>query len=192
MAFYEEHAERYAHQTEQADLSQLYARFLQFVPPGGRILDIGCGGGRDLHAFKIAGFDCVGLDPSPNLARLAAATADCEVMVGRAQDLNFVNEFDGIWSCASLLHLDRSELSPTLTLVRRALKENGVFLLSMQKGHDSFVASDGRYYVQYSETQLSFVVESAGLDIISNWPTTDTLPGRQAITWTNILARKPK
>lgn len=190
LAFYDENAVQYALQTEQADLSQLYASFLPLLPAGGKILDLGCGGGRDLRAFKAAGFNCIGVDSSKRLSQLAADSSGCEVIVGRAQDLSFVEEFDGIWACASLLHLDRSELLPTLARIQKALKGDGVLFLSMQEGRGNSVALDGRFYAWYSAHELKAIVISAGLDVINQWSTLDTIPGREARSWINLLAIK--
>lgn len=79
IAFYDNNAERYAWQTAQADLSELYARFVPHVKAGGRILDVGCGGGRDLREFKSRGFRCVGIDPAPRLAQFAREFSECKV-----------------------------------------------------------------------------------------------------------------
>jgi len=192
LAFYDENAVRYALQTGQADLRQLYARFLPLLPLAGRILDIGCGGGRDLRAFRAFGFDCIGMDPSPHLAKIAAEFSACEVVVSRAQDLSLVEEFDGIWACASLLHIARSELPLTLVRVRNALKSGGVLFLSMQEGRGSAVAADGRFYEWYSARELDAMTVAAGLEVISHWSTPDALPGRESVSWINLLAGKPK
>ena len=192
LAFYDENAVGYALQTGQADLTQLYAAFLPLLPPGGRILDLGCGGGRDLRAFKALGFNCIGIDPSVQLAQIAAESSACEVVVARAQDMNFVDEFDGVWACASLLHLARSELPLTLVRIRKALRGGGVLFLSMQEGIGSSVASDGRFYTWYSARELSAMAVSAGLSLISQWHTPDKLLGRGTVSWINLLARRPK
>ena len=190
LTFYDENAASYALQTESADLTQLYERFLQLIPRGGRILDLGCGGGRDLRAFKSFGFECIGLDPSKRLAKIAKEHSGCEVIVARAQDLCFREEFDGIWACASLLHISRSELPLTMDRVRNSLKIGGVLFLSMQEGNGSSVAPDGRFYEKYSAGELEIIMVSANLDVISQWATSDTLQGRELISWINLLARR--
>jgi SAM-dependent methyltransferase len=191
LAFYDMHAARYALRTEQADLGQLYDRFLPLLPVGGRILDVGCGGGRDLRAFKALGFDCFGVDPSERLAMIAAEFSACEVLVARVQDLRFVEEFDGVWACASLLHLPRSELPLAIARIREALRVNGILFLSMQEGAGESVAADGRFYARYSLNELRAIALSADLDVITQWSTKDTLAGRGTMSWLNLLVRKP-
>lgn len=192
LAFYNENANHYALETAQADLSQLYARFVSCLPPGGRLLDLGCGGGRDLRVFKSFGFDCLGVDPSTRLAKIAAEVSCCEVVVGRAQDLSFVDAFDGVWACASLLHLPKEEMLATLIRVREALRSNGVLFLSMQEGHGASIALDGRFYTRYSAQELRLLVVASGLNVIDQWFTADSLQGRESISWINLLADKAK
>lgn len=191
LAFYDKNATCYALQTERANLRPLYDRFLSLLPSGGRILDIGCGGGRDLRAFKASGFECIGVDPSARLAQIASEYSACEVIVARAQDLCFEEEFDGAWACASLLHICRSDLPLTLSRIYKALRPGGVLFLSMQAGCGNSDAADGRFYERYSIAELASVVLSASLEIIDQWTTPDALPGRKSISWINLLARRP-
>lgn len=191
LAFYDENATRYARATAKANLGRLYSRFLSHLPRGGRVLDLGCGGGRDLRVFKSRGFDCIGLDPSMPLAKIAAETSGCHVIVGKAQELNFVEAFDGIWACASLLHLPKAEMPATLTRVRNALRSNGVLFLSMQEGRGAFIAEDGRFYTHYSDQELVGLVAASGLNVIGQWFTADSLKERASIAWINLLAVKP-
>lgn len=190
LAFYDENAEQYARQTAQADLSELYARFLPLIPPRGRILDLGCGGGRDLRQFKIRGFDCVGIDPASRLAQIAREHSGCEILVGRAEELRFVDEFDGVWACASLLHLNRANLPVAIRRICKALKVSGVLFLSMQEGTSDSVSTDGRFYARYTAAELKEIVGSGGLTVREQWTTQDTLPGRGEMRWLNMIAVK--
>jgi SAM-dependent methyltransferase len=190
VTFYDNNAERYAWQTAQADLSELYARFLPLVKTGGRILDVGCGGGRDLREFKTRGFRCVGVDPAPRLAQFAREFSECKVVVGKAEDLPFFQEFDGVWACASLLHIDRAKLKVAMERISLALAVEGVLFLSMQAGAGHSKGEDGRFYERYSAAELKAIVDSSGFAVLDQWSTQDTLPGRGAMTWLNLLAKK--
>lgn len=103
LRFYETNAEVYAEQTRGIDLAHLYKPFLKCIPRGGRILDVGCGAGRDLRRFMDDGFEAVGVDPSEKLAAIASEFSGCKVLVSGVQDLSFNQEFDGAWACASLI-----------------------------------------------------------------------------------------
>ncbi len=188
--FYDKNAESYALQTAQADLSQLYARFLPLIPRAGRILDVGCGGGRELRHFKRLGYDCIGIDPASHLVRIARTYADCEVLVGTAQEIAFTSEFDGVWACASLLHLGRRELALAIDRIQAALRPNGALFLSIQEGAGEFVSDDGRFYARYLSQELVEIINASGLTTLDVWSTQDTLPGRESMLWLNLLARK--
>lgn len=190
LAFYDENAVQYARHTEEADLSELYAKFLPLMPKRGRILDLGCGGGRDLRQFKMRGFECLGIDPAPRLAEIAREYSGCEVLVGRAEELRFVDEFDGVWACASLLHLSRANLRIAIDRICQALLVSGVLFLSMQKGHGDSVAADGRFYARYSADELREIVAEGGLTLVEQWTTQDKLPGREDMPWLNLMATK--
>lgn len=190
LSFYESNADSYAQRTSSADLAPIYEQFLPLVPPGGRILDVGCGGGRDLRAFHLRGFKCIGIDPSKRLARIAHEYSGCETLVMGAEDLMFTSSFDGVWACASLLHVPRSQLLAALARIFCALKPAGVMFISMQQGGGEAVAPDGRFFARYSSVELERVVSSAGFVVLKTWVTDDALPiGRRNIAWVNLLAR---
>lgn len=132
--FYDKHADEYFEKTVHANLTHLYERFLSRVPHRGRILDVGCGSGRDLKAFKSRGYRPFGIDSSSKLVRLAREYAGVECEVRRIQDIAYDGEFDAVWACASLLHLPKSELGEALKRLRRALVKNGVLFASVQIG----------------------------------------------------------
>jgi len=189
LAFYELNAEAYARQTAKADLSNLYDRFLPLVMQGGRILDVGCGGGRDLRAFKERGFECVGVDASPRLAKIAHEYSDCRVVVGKIEELRLTRSFDAAWACASLLHVRRSRLPAALHRIRDALRPSGIFFVSVQEGNGEHVGPDGRLFIWYSCEDLIELVKSSGFVVFEQWRTEDKLPGRIGKTWINLLAR---
>lgn len=187
--YYEQNACAYALETSKADLSEIRSRFLALLPQGAHILDVGCGAGRDLMAFRAAGCEAEGLEPAPKLAELARAHSGCVVHVGKVENMHFQAVFDGIWACASLLHLSPYEFPIGLSAISRALKKSGVLFLSMQRGTFDRVLPDGRFYALYERDRLLSIVGSAGFDPVDVWETGDTLPGRAEIRWINVLAR---
>lgn len=106
-AYYDQHADRYIEDTDSIDLSPLYKRFLAHLPAHARILDAGCGSGRDSMAFNRLGHDVVATDASPAMVRHASRALGQEVLHLRHEDIRFEEAFDGIWSNASLLHSRR-------------------------------------------------------------------------------------
>lgn len=190
LAFYENNAVSYANQTEVAVLSYLYSPFLELLPIGARILDVGCGSGRDLKIFLERGYEPVGIDPSPSLVEIARERSSCSVVVGRAEALNFNAAFEGVWACASLLHLPRRILPRALANINKSLVQDGIFFLSMQNGSGESVGEDGRFYSRYSSSELISALNDAGFNVLSLWNTDDFLSRRDEITWVNILTRK--
>jgi SAM-dependent methyltransferase len=190
LLFYETHAEHYAEQTRAIELDHLYEPFLTAVAKDGKILDVGCGAGRDLKRFAKEGFEAVGIDPSEKLAAMASEFSGCKVLVCEVQDLRFVNEFDGAWACASLIHLPRNQLRGALEKIYVALKPGGVLLVSMQIGTGEIVTADGRFFTRYSSQEMSSAIERSRFELINVWTTPDSLPGRESVTWVNAIARK--
>lgn len=190
LAYYEANAEKYAKQTYHADLSHLYAPFLALLPRNARILDVGCGGGRDLRAFSERGYEPFGIDPSPALVEIARQYSGAEIAVANVEAIEFEEKFDGVWACASLLHLPRAELPNALKHIHRSLIAGGVLFLSVQTGHGEEFGEDGRFYTRYDESEIRIAVHASGFDIMETWETSDALPGRNEICWINLLARK--
>lgn len=186
--FYEDRALEYFDRTVHADLRHLYERFLPLVPKGGRILDAGCGSGRDLKVFRERGYRPFGIDSSRNLIQLASSFAGVECEVNRLQDIVFTGEFDAIWACASLLHLRKSELGQVLDRLYRALVSGGVFFATIQLGQGEQMASDGRFYAYYNDQEFLLAVQASGFAVEDSWISEDSLPNRPTIRWLNVLA----
>lgn len=189
IAYYEANAASYGRQTQAANLDELYASFLPRLRPGSRILDVGCGAGRDLRAFRDRGYGAVGVDPSPALAQLAREHSGCEVLVQPVEATNFRGEFDGVWACASLLHLPRSALPLALRSIRQALRPHGAFFLSMQRGSGETRMADGRFFARYQLSDLRGELQVAGFEILDGWESGDSLGAGRPIRWINLLAR---
>ena len=107
--YYNRNAARYFNETVHADVSEIRDRFAQMLPPGGTILDLGCGSGRDSKAFIEQGFRVVAVDGSEKLCKLAQAYIQQPVVCSDFLDYKPNETFDGIWACASLLHLTEAE-----------------------------------------------------------------------------------
>ena len=189
-AYYELNAAEYVSRTINADISELYQPFLSLLPDGSKILDVGCGAGRDLKEFKSRGFRPYGIDSSPALVQYAHLNSGAPVEPLRVEDATFQHEFEGIWACASLLHLPKRQFFPVLIVLKRALKNQGVIFISVQEGSGETTMDDGRFFAFYNLSELSEKVSASGLHIQNSWRTMDKLPGRSDVHWINILARK--
>lgn len=187
--YYNSNSRTFFESTIQANLSHLYERFLQYVPEQGKILDIGCGSGRDVKAFKDLGYVVDAMDASEELVKLATAYTGIQVRQQRFEDLTEQNEYDAVWACASLLHVEYDKLPDILTKIYRALKNNGIFYMSFKLGdHDG--QRDGRYFTDMNDDRFSKLnTDQLGFTIVDKWQTRDARPDRD-VEWFNVILRK--
>ena len=152
VAYYDLNADRFAADTGGIDMSALYERFLGRVEAGGRILDAGCGVGRDALAFTERGYSVVAFDASAEMVRLASerTAGRTEVLQMRFDDAAWLEEFDGVWACASLLHVPATDLPTVIRRLRAALRPSGVIYMSFKHGSGERVVG-GRRFTDYTE-----------------------------------------
>jgi len=171
--YYERNAPAYAQATLRLSMAPQLSRFASALPRGAAVLDLGCGSGRDLVALSSAGFQAIGLDISPALAALAREHSGCPVTVGDLCDPPYEDgRFDGIWAAACLLHLQRSEIPPTLARLRRLLRPCGRFFASMKVGTGEARSEDGRWFTYVSAQEWRERLEQAGfddIDLVEDW-----------------------
>lgn len=189
--FYRENAQTYFDRTFKLRMDHLYRPFLAAVGDGRRILDVGCGSGRDVKAFRELGYEAFGIDASPELVDLATAHVGPYFSVAQAESHRVRDPFDGVWACASLLHLRRACLYSTIRNLRALLKPSGVLFASVQIGTGDSTQPDGRRYTYYSAAEFQDAATEGGLLVLSNWETRDVLRS-DGPTWTNVLARRER
>lgn len=141
--FYDREAEAYA---ARQRVSVEMEPFLANVPAGGRILELGCGGGHDSQAFIAAGFDVVSTDGSPEMANQAELLLGRPVKVLLFDDIEFISEFNGVWAKACLLHVPKPDLFTIFKNIHRALRPAGALYASFKTGGEARVDQFGRYY----------------------------------------------
>jgi SAM-dependent methyltransferase len=186
--YYEKHAAEYFERTVSANMSHLYERFLPALPVGGRILDVGCGSGRDLRAFTERGFHAIGIDASRALVEIAKSYSGAHCYVGRIEEIDYEKGFDGIWACASLVHFPRQMLLGVLRRLNRTLVPMGVMFASVQEGKDERTGGDGRFFTFYRRSEFVGVIHEAGFKVLDAWKSEDALPRRRQARWINVLA----
>lgn len=187
--YYETNAASFFASTVGADLSSLRARFLAGIPPGGHILDAGCGSGRDAKAFAEQGFRVTAFDASTALAQLASEYCGFAVQVRTFDDLDEVEAYDGIWCCASLLHVPAADMPRTIRTLWAALKPGGALYVSFKNG-DGTRENEGRTFTDADEAQVrAWFSNVANADAVNVWQTQDARPER-AEEWTNAIAVK--
>ena len=187
IAYYEAQADRFCAETAEVDMTPLRARFLAYLAPGARILDAGCGSGRDARAFCELGYCVTAMEPSRRLAMLAETCCGLRVERLRFQDIDWCQRFDGIWACASLLHVPMAGLPNVLQRLSRALRAGGVLYASFKYGHGER-DSGGRRFTDLDEAALADLLHWVPeLTTIETWVTADQRAGREAERWLNVL-----
>ena len=187
ITFYERNAEAYFRETVGADVEPLRLQFLHHLSPTAHILDAGCGSGRNAVAFLRAGFHVTAIDASPEMVRLAADHTGLDVKLMTFDDISWTERFDGIWACASLLHVARLRLPHTLRQLRNALRVNGAFYMSFKEGTTDRVVDD-RTFVDMSGPMLLPLLHEASLVPVDMWTTPDVRLGRRDERWLNVIS----
>lgn len=188
--FYEENHQEFINNTRHVDMSNLYLPFCQLLPNGAKILDAGCGSGRDTHFFINNGFQVVAIDASSKMvaATREATGADCRLM--SFEDLKLENDFDAIWACASLLHVKRENLVVVLNDLAKVLLPSGVLYASFKYG-TAERQSDLRYFNDMTpELMAMTIADVPNLKISKMWMTSDARPMRDNEKWLNCILLK--
>jgi SAM-dependent methyltransferase len=185
--FYEQNAQEYFRTSVNVDLSHLYQHFLDHIPQGGRILDAGCGSGRDVKYFKDKKYKVSAFDASAQLAALASKYSDITVDVKKFDEINYMLEFDAVWACASLVHLNKKALTLAIKHLSRACKDGGIIFMSL-KATVSEQYDDRTFYKQNIDDIEAIISMQETLSILRHWYTKDTL-NREHTIWLNLLLR---
>ena len=165
------------------DMSPLSGRFLPLLPDDSLILDAGCGSGRDALAFAKLGYAVTAFDASPALVALAEQHYGQPVQCLRFQDVAWQSEFDGIWACASLLHVPEAELPDVMQRLRNALKPQGILYASFKYGSGER-EHHGRRFTDLDESGLAALLRQVpGLEEVETWTTGDLRETRDSAAW---------
>ena len=188
--YYNQNADMFARGTRLVDFTIVQERFRKMLPVGSRILDFGCGSGRDTKYFLEKGYQVAATDGSAELCRLAGSFTGIKVKEMLFQELDEIGVYDGIWACSSILHLPKQELLPVIRKMCDALKDNGVIYTSFKYG-DFEGERNGRYFTDFTEDTFDkFIKVIQELTIEEEWITSDVRPGRGEEKWLNLILRK--
>ena len=156
--YYNENARAYFDSTVTLDMGKLYGPFLKHLRPGSKVLDAGCGSGRDSLFFKNQGFQVTAFDASKEMVKLASELLDQKVLLMSFEDLSLTEQYDGIWACASLLHVKKTKLSRVVAELAKHLKDGGVFYISFKYGREEYW-EEGRYFNHLDEDTLKEILQ---------------------------------
>ncbi|WPC04994.1 class I SAM-dependent methyltransferase [Pseudomonas benzenivorans] len=182
LAHYQDHAEDFRAGTRDHDVSQNIAALLRHIrgEPPYRILDFGCGPGRDLRTFKALGHSAVGLDGCPRFVEMARAESGCEVWRQDFLALELPDgQFDGIFANAVLFHVPSQELPRVLGQLHATLKPGGVLLSSNPRGDNREGFNGERYGAYYDLDHWRALLRAAGFDELEHYYRPPGLPRAQ-------------
>jgi SAM-dependent methyltransferase len=177
--------------TKDHDVNQNYAALLTRLPArtGMRLLDFGCGPGRDLLHFKNRGHEVVGIDGCEQFCVMAREYTGCEVLHQNFLELDLPNiGFDGIFANASIFHIQKTHLARVLLELNSALKINGLLFMSNPRGsQENF---DGARYGNYMELdEYSEFLNNAGFEVVDHYYRPTGWP-REEQPWLAMVAKK--
>lgn len=187
--YYDINASEFFESTFSVDMTELYQPFLRYLAKDASILDLGCGSGRDTLAFKNKGYQVSATDYSKELVEKARWLTGIDIRFESFYDLSELNQYDGIWACASLLHCERKRLVEVLEKILKALKVNGICYMSF-KYDEGDRYRDGRQFTDMNEAQAQGLLKKFdNILLLQQWITIDKRPDHNE-DWLNIVFQK--
>ncbi len=187
--YYNQNADAFIQNTIHADMKEHYDRFVPYLPEQASILDLGCGSGRDSQFFMKQGYFVTLVDGSIEVCKQTSKLLGVEVRCLLFEDLDYHNKFDGVWACASLLHVNKSDMPRVLQKVSAALKQTGVLYASFKYG-DAEEIKGSRFYNYYSENTINELFQSSDFVCKEYWISCDVRPEHRKEKWLNLIAIK--
>lgn len=189
LEYYNQNANDFVESTVSVDFSKTQERFIKMLK-GKKVLDFGCGSGRDTKYFMEAGLEVTATDGSEELCKRASEYTGIQVRQLLFQELNEKNAYDGIWACSSILHLPKEELRTVFSKMITALRGNGIIYTSFKYGEFEG-ERNGRYFTDFTiETFRVFLQDIEMITMEDYWITGDVRPGRGEEKWLNLILRK--
>lgn len=190
LSIYDRQSRDYAEMMDRdAERDPMIGRFIAMCPPGGRVLDLGCGAGHFAGRMAAAGLRVDALDASAAMVDRTARRPGVSARLGRFEDLDERSVYDGIWAYFSLLHARRRDLPGHLGRIAAALRPGGLVFLGMKRGSGSGRDRLGRYYEYYEREDLETLLSRAGLQPGDCWFGTSTGMAGHPEGWIAIAAR---
>lgn len=188
--YYNKNARGFAVATMDVNFYNTQKHFQELLPEQGYILDFGCGSGRDTKYFLSQHFRVDAIDGSEELCCIASDYAGIKVKKMLFKELEEIEKYDGIWACASILHLPQNELQMVFRKMVKALKRDGIIYTSFKYGNFEG-ERNGRYFIDFTEEKFNkFVHNIECIKLKEEWITCDVRPGRGEEKWLNLILQK--
>ncbi len=194
---YDQTAHEYQENTLKLQPEVKAKAFLSYLAPESKILDLGCGPGRDSKFFVDKGYEVIGVDISPQMIAIARnSVPQANFLVSDIESLKLNDEsIDAIWASASLLHVSKKAMSGVLENLYRTLKPEGIFYVSMKKGSGEELQADDRYggvekfWNYVSEDELTQLLVEQGFQILET-DTHQKSTSYQTHPWISVRCKK--
>lgn len=167
LAYYQTNAPRYTLSFGQAPSRHLDT-FLDRLAPGARVLELGCGGGRDSGRIRERGFDLDATDGTPAMVRKANERFDVGARVLRFEDLDARSAYHAVWAHACLIHVARADFPDALARIQRALVPGGWHFANFKLGEGEGRDPLGRLHNFPDRAWLIEHYEAAGFDLVAD------------------------
>lgn len=192
--FYDANARAFISTTRDVDMSNIHRRFLAALPiiagKAARILDAGSGSGRDALSFRLHGYSVSAFDASPAMVVATGDHAGVPVRQMRFEDFAWEHPFEGIWACASLLHVAEADLPEVINRLAAHLVPSGAIYMSFKRGTGERV-KEGRCFTDMTRESLAVILDGCGAFIEPDiWESQDCRPDRASEVWVNAVATK--
>ena len=188
--YYNENVSKFVNDTQDVVFCATQDLFLSYLNEGDSILDFGCGSGRDTKYFLSKGYKVDATDGSEEICKVASDYTGINVKCLLFNELDEIDKYDGIWACASILHLDRDDLIDVFHRIARALKDNGILYTSFKYSEFEGMRN-GRYFTDFTlESFNEFQTNIPEFIIEKKWITRDVRAGREDEKWLNLIMRK--
>lgn len=187
--YYETHAGDYHDKTFSADPSIFLSPFVRLLPLGSRILDIGCGSGRDLLWLKQRGFEPTGFERSASLARLARRHSGCPVIEGDMETFDFsTGSWNAVMLVGSLVHIPHERFLSVMQKILSGFSSPCVILLTLKEGDGGIHCADGRIYYLWNDTALRDIFTRMNLEMASFFRNVSAIGSKEP--WLGYVLKK--
>jgi SAM-dependent methyltransferase len=191
IGYYDKNSKDFHDRTINADVQDLYQKFLKHVSNQGRILDAGCGVGRDSKFFLSKGYEVLPFDGSLEMVKLTSTLLGKDALHMLFQDIHFSNEFDAVWANASLLHVPYENLRKVLEGFHKALFPSGILYASFKYG-TSMRRTEDRIFFDMDEISIEPYLKGLflPLEVWKSADTRSTVAPSPDKSWLNFIARR--
>jgi SAM-dependent methyltransferase len=186
---YDKIAEKWA-QTHPSRDSKLLETFHRFLPSG-KIIDIGCGAGRDTRFFLENGYQYIGIDASKEMLKVAQRlNPDAEFLQMDMFNLDFPpKSFDGFVAIASILHISKKNAVQVFENIRKIVKKDGIGLILVREGDGEIVEKDGRFFSLYRENEFLGMLKKSDYEILAHCKRDSAGSMHLEWTWLSFLVK---